>query len=64
MISTVYLPWYARSLGMNNALVKSIVALVNSSAGFGSIFVGMLIDQLHVTTITFISTVGATLVDL
>ena len=49
---------------MNNALVKSIVALVNSSAGFGSIFVGMLIDQLHVTTITFISTVGATLVDL
>jgi MFS family permease len=59
-VPTIYLPTYARSLGLDNAIVTTTVALLNSSAVFGCIFVGVLIDRFHITTVTLISTIGAT----
>lgn len=57
---TIYLPTYARSLGVDNAAVTATVALLNGSMVFGCIFVGVLIDRVHVTTAVFVCTAGAT----
>lgn len=57
---TIYLPSYARSVGGENAMVTATVSLLNGAIVFGSIFNGILIDRLHVTTVVLISTIGAT----
>lgn len=57
---TIYLPTYARHLGANNGVIAATLALLNGATIFGCIFVGALIDRIHVTTVILISTVGAT----
>lgn len=57
---TIYLPTYARYLGVNNGVITATVALLNGATVFGCIFVGVLIDRMHVTTVILICTIGAT----
>lgn len=57
---TIYLPSYGRALGVRSEVITATVALLNGAAVFGCIFVGILIDRYHVTTVTLISTIGAT----
>lgn len=59
-MSTIYLPTYARYLGVSNGVITATVSLLNGATVFGCIFVGVLIDRLHVTTATLICTAGAT----
>lgn len=59
-IPSVYLPTYARSIGVENAAVTATVALLNTANIFGCIFIGIIIDRFHVTTAILISTIGAT----
>lgn len=59
-IPGIYLPTYARSLGLSSAATTATIVLLNTAAVFGCVFVGVLIDRLHVTTVIFITTVGAT----
>ncbi|EEP80141.1 predicted protein [Uncinocarpus reesii 1704] len=56
----IYLPSYARTLGVRNEAITATIALLNGAAVFGCIFVGFLIDRFHVTTVILISTIGAT----
>ncbi|RFU26217.1 hypothetical protein B7463_g10120, partial [Scytalidium lignicola] len=57
----VYLPSYARTLGMSTLAGSSSIVLLNATSVLGQIGLGYLIDRLHVTTVIMISTVGATL---
>ncbi|EAS28118.2 MFS monocarboxylate transporter [Coccidioides immitis RS] len=57
---TIYLPSYARSLGVRNEAITATVSLLNGAAVFGCIFVGFLIDRFHITTAILISTIEAT----
>ncbi|KAK2744377.1 hypothetical protein FQN57_004272 [Myotisia sp. PD_48] len=57
---TIYLPTYARSLGLQNTMITVTLALLNGAAVFGCIFIGVLTDRFHVTTVILISTLGAT----
>ena len=59
-IPSIYLPTYAQSLGLSSVSGTLIVTLINTASIFGVIVLGSLIDKLHVTTVIFISTVGAT----
>jgi MFS family permease len=47
-VPSIYLPTYARSL-----------AVLNGAAVFGCIFIGILVDRYHVTTVLLISSIGA-----
>ncbi|KAI1908636.1 hypothetical protein LOZ39_004066 [Ophidiomyces ophidiicola] len=58
---TIYLPAYARNLGVRNEAITTSISLVNAASIFGSTFLGFLIDRFHVTTVILISTIGATL---
>ncbi|KAK2799831.1 hypothetical protein FQN50_008352 [Emmonsiellopsis sp. PD_5] len=58
---TVYLPSYARSLGIPSGTITATVSLLNGSMVFGCIFVGLLVDRFHVTTAVLICTIGATI---
>ena len=58
-IPSIYLPTFARSLGLSPAIGTLLVALVNAAGVFSTIMMGMLIDRFHVTTVILISTVGA-----
>ena len=60
-IPSIYLPTYAESLGFSSISSTLIISLANSASIFGAILLGGLSDRLHVTTVIFISTVGATL---
>jgi MFS family permease len=55
----IYLPTFARSLGLSPSIGTLLVALINASAVFSTITMGFLIDRLHVTTVIMLSTVGA-----
>jgi MFS family permease len=57
---TLYLPTYARALGIESAAVTATIALLNGATVFGCIAAGMLCDRLHVTTVILLSTIGAT----
>ena len=59
-VPSIYLPMYARSLGMENAAVTAPVALLNAGSVFGCILVGMMVDRLHVTNVIILSTLGTT----
>ncbi|RQM07172.1 hypothetical protein DH86_00000862 [Scytalidium sp. 3C] len=56
----VYLPTYARTLGMSTLAGSSSIVLLNATSVLGQIGFGYLVDRLHVTTVIMISTVGAT----
>jgi MFS family permease len=58
-IPGIYLPSYAHSLGMSGAVSTATIALLNITGVFGCIFVGVLIDHLHVTTVLFILALGS-----
>ena len=60
-IPNIYLPTYARSLGLSNVSAALTVSLVNTTSVFGAVMLGGLIDKLHVTTVALISSLGATI---
>lgn len=60
-IPNIYLPTYARSLGLSPVAGTVTVSLFNTTSVFGQVILGSLIDCIHVTSVTLISTIGATL---
>lgn len=60
-IPGIYLPSYARTLGLSSISGTLTVALFNTTSVFGAIILGTLIDNLHVTTVILISGLGATM---
>lgn len=60
-IPSIYLPSYARALGLFSTSGTLMVALLNTTSVFGGIILGALVDKLHVTTVVLISTLGVTL---
>jgi MFS family permease len=58
-IPSIYLPTYARSIGLSPSMGTLLVALVNAASVPSTIILGMLIDRFHVTTVILLSTVGA-----
>jgi MFS family permease len=57
-IPSLYLPTYARSLGLSPSIGTLLVALVNASGVVSTILGGFLIDRIHVTSVIALSTVG------
>lgn len=55
----IYLPTYARSIGLSSAAMAATVAVLNGAAVFGRILIGILVDRFHVITVIAICTVGA-----
>lgn len=60
-IPSIYLPTFARSLGLSPSIGTLLVALVNAAAVFSTITMGWLIDRFHVTTVILLSTIGASI---
>jgi MFS family permease len=60
-IPGIYLPSYARSLGLTTLSGSLTIALFNSTSVIGQVGFGILIDRMHVTSVILISTIGATL---
>jgi len=58
-IPGIYLPSYARSLGMNGATTTATIAMLNTMGVFGCIFVGFMVDRFHVTTVILVTMVGS-----
>lgn len=58
-VPSIYLPTYARSLGLENAAASAPVALLNAGSVFGCVLVGTMVDRLHVTNVIIMSTLGA-----
>ena len=57
----IYLPTYARSLGLSTLEGTFTVVLFNTTSVFGAILMGSLTDRFHVTSVILISSIGATL---
>jgi cyanate permease len=60
-IPSIYLPTFARSLGLSSSMGTLLVALVNAASVLSTILMGMLIDRFDVTTVILLSTVGTVL---
>ena len=60
-IPNIWLPTYARSLGLSSLSGTLTIMLFNVTSVFGQILMGSLIDRLHVTTVILVSTIGTTL---
>ncbi|MCJ1309717.1 hypothetical protein MMC25_003377 [Agyrium rufum] len=60
-LPSIYLPLYAQAVGMSRSSGTLTLALLNGGAVIGSIGTGTLVDRLHVTTVTFALTIGASL---
>lgn len=60
-IPSVYLPSYARSLGLSPLAGSITVVLFNATSVLGQVGLGYLIDHLHVTTVIMVSTIGTTM---
>ncbi|KAI9811718.1 MAG: hypothetical protein M1827_005263 [Pycnora praestabilis] len=58
-IPSLYLPTYARSLGLSSLASTLTVSLFNSTSVVGQIGLGALTDRVHVTTVILISTLGS-----
>ncbi|KAG8532711.1 uncharacterized protein KY384_002588 [Bacidia gigantensis] len=56
----IYLPTYARTIGLSSVDGALTVALFNTTSVFGTIIIGSLTDHFHVTSVILIATVGAT----
>lgn len=59
-IPNIYLPTYARSLGLSSIAGTVTVSLFNTTSVFSQVILGFLSDRLHITTVILISTIGAT----
>ena len=59
-IPNIYLPSYARSLGLSSISGTVTVSLFNTTSVFSQVALGFLSDRLHVTTVILISTLGTT----
>jgi MFS family permease len=59
-IPGIYLPSYARALGLSSVAGSLTVALFNATSVLGQVGFGILIDRMHVTSVILISTIGAT----
>lgn len=57
----IWLPTYARALGLSPFFGTLPVALFNTSSVFGTILMGSLTDRFHVTSVILLCTAGATL---
>jgi cyanate permease len=57
----IYLPLFAKSLGLSTRIGTLLAALVNAVGVFSTIIMEMLIDRFHVTTVVMPRTVGTTL---
>jgi len=60
-IPNIWLPTYARSLGLSPISGTVLVTLFNTTSVFGVVILGSLTDRLHVTSVILISSAGATL---
>lgn len=60
-IPSIYLPLFARSLGLSPSIGTLLVALLNAAAVFATVMFGMLVDRFHVTTVILLSTIGTTI---
>ena len=60
-IPNIWLPTYARSLGLSSLSGTITVMLFNTTSVFGQVMLGSMIDKMHVTNVILISTVGASL---
>ncbi|KAL6714465.1 hypothetical protein ACLMJK_007889 [Lecanora helva] len=60
-IPNIYLPTYARSLGLSPVAGTLLVSLFNATSVFGQVTLGTLSDHVHVTSVILISTIGTTL---
>ncbi|RDL35425.1 uncharacterized protein BP5553_07356 [Venustampulla echinocandica] len=58
-IPSIYLPTFARSLGLSPSIGSMLVALVNAAGVISTVVMGLLIDHFHVTTVILLSSVGA-----
>lgn len=58
-IPSVYLPVYARSLGLSASIGTVLLSLINTSSVLSAIIVGLLIDRFHVTSVILLSTIGS-----
>lgn len=59
-LPSIYLPTFAQSLGLSPSIGSMLIALLNVSAVFATIIMGILCDRFHVTTVILLSTIGAT----
>ena len=57
----IYLPTYARTLGLSSISGTLILSLFNTTSVFGQVILGFLSDRVHVTTVILISSIGATI---
>ncbi|KAH8812619.1 putative MFS monocarboxylate transporter [Xylogone sp. PMI_703] len=57
----IFLPSYARSLGLSTTIATVGVFLINTGNFFGCLVIGFLVDRWHVTSVILLCTVGATL---
>ena len=60
-IPNVYLPSYARTIGLSSIAGTVAVSLFNAMSVVSTVIMGSLTDRIHVTTVILISTLGATL---
>ncbi|CZR59257.1 related to monocarboxylate transporter 2 [Phialocephala subalpina] len=60
-IPSIYLPLFARSLGLSPSIGTLLVALLNAAGVFATVIFGMLVDRFHVTTVILLSTIGTTI---
>lgn len=59
-LPNIWLPTYARSLGLSAVAGTVTVALFNATSVFGTVIMGSLTDKMHVTSVIFIASMGAT----
>ncbi|KAJ4298865.1 hypothetical protein N0V90_004108 [Kalmusia sp. IMI 367209] len=60
-IPSIYLPSYAKAIGLSNEASSVTVSLINAAAVVGVIAIGALVDRVEVSTAIMIASVGATL---
>lgn len=60
-IPSIYLPTFAESFGLSSTIGTLLLALINGPAVISTVTMGMLIDRFHVTTVTLMSTLEATI---
>ena len=58
---SIWLPTYARFLGLSSLEGTATVMLFNTTSVVGAVLMGSLTDRLHVTSVILISSLGATI---
>ena len=58
-IPNIWLPLYARSIGLSSISGTVTVMLFNTTSVFGQVMLGSMIDRMHVTNVILVSTIGA-----